>query len=216
MATTDQPLEVETKLELNERDFWTVLSNGLLRKRAAQLNVYFDSDWRLASISATCRIRLGGDLPRLTLKLPVAWHGGTRVMRELEESIDIRSIRSAAAGSVWRKGLEVQSHLPEHFRGDLLRLGLSRLECVGWTRNTRYLVTFGDFGEIELDALRLPNGRRVYEAEIEHFDCRVHGRLVALLRSLAPSAQPSTVSKFERFRRAVTNSSQVPRAFPRP
>jgi hypothetical protein len=197
-----QEIERETKLELSEKDFHAVLHAGTLRRRTPQLNIYFDCNWRLASLAATCRIRLGPGQAQLTVKVPAGRQDSARLMREIDVPIELQRWRVTHSSS-WRRGLDVMHDLPQEIRGELEGLGLERLECQGWARNTRYLVSFKDVGDVELDCLKLPNGRTVYEAEIEHPDIRVHEQMKALVRSLAPSATAVRISKFERFRQAL-------------
>jgi uncharacterized protein YjbK len=195
--------ETETKLELSEQDFYAVLHAGSVRKRTAQLNIYFDCDWHLASLAATCRVRIAPEQAQLTVKIPAGLNGTARLMREIDVPIELHEWRATHAPP-WRRGLNVMRDLPQEVRSELESLGLERLECQGWARNTRYLVRFPGLGDIELDYLRLPKGMKIYEAEIEHPDLHVHQQMTRLIHSLAPSARSVEISKFERFRRALT------------
>jgi uncharacterized protein YjbK len=190
-------LESETKLELTEGEFQVLLAAGTVVSRVEQVNIYFDSEWRLAERAATLRIRLAhGTEPCLTLKLPVRRHGDVRVCREFELALGFRDARRRAST------LHVGHDLPGDIGDELAALGIETLHRVGWVRNTRVVLRLGPSGVVELDHLRLPNRVVVWEAEIEEPDARVRRQLVGLVRALAPASKPSLVSKFERFRRA--------------
>lgn len=196
-------LEVESKFELDQAGFERLMSAGRVAGCEEQLNVYYDSRWLLAEHSATFRIRFrSGDAPILTLKLPVMVEHGRRVMREFELPLSDPSMRHALRCSAGLR-IDVAAQLPVEMREQLLRLGVALLERVGWMRNARFLVEVGHVGCLELDRTLLPDGRVVYEAEIETDDDSVHDYLCNFVRMAAPSARRSEVSKFQRFRRAV-------------
>lgn len=191
-------IEVETKIELDERDFERVRRAGTVRKCVEQLNVYYDQDWKLAKRAATFRIRmLEGEPPIVTLKVPVRRHRGRREAKEVE--LGLRTIEEQL--SLWssRRTIDVRSHLPANFRKEMVRLGIRVLSRVGWIRNRRYVVEFDPVGSLELDRIELPDGTVAFEAEIESPDLAVHQRLSELIHQLAPSARAAHVSKFERF-----------------
>src|SRR5205809_7638472 len=129
-------IEVETKIELDERDFERVRHAGILRKCVDQLNIYYDQDWKLAKRAATFRIRmLQGEPPIVTLKVPLRKHSGRREAREVE--LGLRTIERQL--SLWRsrRVIEVRHHLPATFRKEMTRLGIRVLHRVGWVRNMR-------------------------------------------------------------------------------
>jgi len=198
-------LEIETKLELTESDARALLAAGVAGAPVDQLNAYYDSGWRLARSGATLRVRccLGVRGAVLTAKLPVAWVGATRTMREMETVLG----RPIASGRVAPRELAIRPALPEPIAEALASLGIVRLERVGWLRNRRVTIQV-DGGMLELDRIQLPDGAIVYEAEIEAQDPRVRERLTDIVRRLAPGAQASRASKFERFRRAISATGE--------
>jgi hypothetical protein len=101
---------------------------------------------------------------------------------------------------------DVDRELPPEISERLLGLGLNRLQYLGGMHNCRYVIVIDNLGSIELDEVSLPDGTHYYEAEIEDADLERHRRLTEWLRSAAPNARRSHVSKFERFRTAVSTS----------
>ncbi|HXE59100.1 MAG TPA: CYTH domain-containing protein [Gemmatimonadaceae bacterium] len=198
-------LEFETKFELTAGSFDRVKSMGRISRRDDQLNVYYDAAWRLADSSSTLRIRFHQRAdPILALKIPIDFIGATRVMQEFEVILSRRN--SVFARSRHPTVIDVQADLPRELGSRLLSLGLERVERIGWMRNTRLVIEIGDVGCIELDRLQLPDGTVVHEAEIETEKVSVQERLSALLCRHAPDALPSTMNKFQRFRRAAASS----------
>lgn len=205
----NQHVELETKLEVDERGFQILKESTIIKKCVDQLNVYYDDAWKLAQCSATLRVRYQrGRQPQLTLKVPVEYRGEKRVMREFETEF---------AGACTRDECRVKSHLrlsivedlPPEMGHQVSQLGVRKLRRVGWMRNQRYVLLIEGVGELELDRVGLPNGATVYEAEIESSDPVVHQQLVAFVRERVPSAQHSEISKFERFRRALATSESM-------
>lgn len=195
-------LEVETKFELSEGDFECLKSLGHVASCANQLNVYYDANWKLADSSTTLRIRFkdGAD-PVLSLKIPVSHDGLRRVMQEVE--ITLPRQRPSPLRSRHPANIDVERELPEEFCEYLRYLNVRHLERVGWVRNTRFVVEIENLGHIELDRLELPDGSVVHEAEIESGNDWMQQSLSDLVCQHAPQARPSTVSKFQRFRRAA-------------
>jgi uncharacterized protein YjbK len=191
--------ETETKYELDERGFERLKSAARIEKCTRQLNVYFDANWILANRAATFRIRFTPDAsPEATLKLPVARNGATRTMKEIEVPL-----QTANRTLLPHRRLDVSRDLPFELAAEILRLGVKRLERVGWMRNTRYVVSIESGGQIELDRTTLPDGSTVFEAEIESADVAIHRKLSQFILSNVPWARPSLMSKFQRFRKAA-------------
>jgi uncharacterized protein YjbK len=199
-------LEVETKFELDASEFEQLKRSAHVAKCIDQVNVYYDRAWKLAELTATFRVRFSrGKPPVLTLKLPVSVAGDTRTMQEFEYCLAHRPcVRSVAQ----YPEIDVDRELPPDLGDVLLRLGVNRLQRLGWVRNRRYVLDVGGPGKIELDELRLPDGQTVYEAEIDTDDRTAQERLANWVRSAVPEARPSLVSKFQRFRAAVTAQGQ--------
>lgn len=195
----DSTIEIETKFELDPNDFERLLNNSKVVKRSCQRNVYFDNDWRLANLSATCRIRVSsGNQQVITLKVPISFEHGRRVMREYHRPL-------AEPGDLWfvrKGGIDVDTDLPPEMATALLALGVNALRLVGETTNERFVLEV-DGGAIELDRLHLPDGQVVYEVEIESQDQLLHDRLVNWVRSSTPNARLSSLSKFQRLRAAL-------------
>lgn len=194
--------EVESKFELSVDEFQSLLKCGVVARRDEQLNVYYDANWSLAEQSSTFRIRFHkGSAPVLTLKTPVARHGARRTMREIEFEVGPHS--QLPLKSARPKMFCVADDLPEDISHDLLSLGIDHLTRVGWVRNIRLTVFFAGAGSIELDTLHLPDGSTVHEAEVDTDDAVQHAALAALICRCVPTARPSSISKFQRFRRAT-------------
>lgn len=199
-----QKLETETKLELNRDGFQVILEGGVLRKKVDQLNIYFDSHWKLANRKSTFRIRLSHNKsPQITFKIPVSINKDRRVAKEFEFDLNAESSGHSHDIRILAKTLLVKRLLPSDMAAEMKALGIQKLERVGWVRNSRYVVAFYGYGEIELDHLKLPDGSDFFEVEIEESDPLLRNKLVTLIRELVPDARPSLLSKFERFRQAV-------------
>jgi uncharacterized protein YjbK len=193
--------EIESKFSLNADEFDRVRHSAKIQQCVKQLNVYFDKSWRLANLSATFRLRFSeGSAPMLTLKLPVSTHAGPRVMREFEYELPMGTYSQETIQS----GFDVDRDLPPEVGERLLALGLNRLQYLGGMQNCRYIIVVDDLGSLELDDVSLPDGTHYYEAEIEDPDLERHQRLADWLHRAAPSARRSHVSKFQRFREAVS------------
>jgi uncharacterized protein YjbK len=195
--------EVETKFELDAASFEHLMHVADVINCSDQLNVYYDRAWRLANHAATFRIRFSkGRLPVLTLKIPVEYSGEARVMKEFEYQLGgggRRQVRSVAQHAE----IDVDRQLPPEIGDVLLRLGVNRLERVGWVRNQRFVLRRADVGQFELDRLLLPDGQVFYEVEIESEDLEAHDRFAQWVRLEAPAARESRISKFQRFRAAL-------------
>ncbi len=195
--------EIETKFELDEQGFRRLKSAGRVEKCTRQLNVYFDDNWVLANNAVTFRIRFTPDAPpEATLKLPVTQNGATRTMKEID--VPLRENQTADQGvPLPHRHLDVSRDLPFELGAEILRLGVKSLERVGWMRNTRYLIRIEAGGQIELDRTILPDGSTVFEAEVESADAAIHRKLAQFILKTVPWAQPSQMSKFQRFRKAA-------------
>jgi uncharacterized protein YjbK len=196
-------LEIESKFELDVEGFERLRQSGRIARCEEQLNIYYDFDWHLAETSSTFRIRFrSGDVPVLTFKVPVSVADGRRVMREYELPLTEGELRQQLRCSTATR-IDVGAQLPAEIRDHLLQLGIVVLRRMGWMRNARFVVDIEGVGAIELDRTLLPNGRVVYEAEVECEDERIHESLCHFIRIAAPTAKPSGVSKFQRFRTAI-------------
>jgi uncharacterized protein YjbK len=191
-----ESIEVESKFSLDASEFERVKSAAHVARCIEQCNVYYDWSWQLASLAATCRIRfVNGGAATLTVKLPVSEDAGARSMREFEYEVVDASAEEASE-------IDVERELPPDIGEILLFLGINRLERFGAMRNRRYLVEVNGIGTVELDEVSLPDGTKFYEAEVEEPNTLSRDRLVDWLRDAAPNAQPSYLSKFQRFRNA--------------
>jgi inorganic triphosphatase YgiF len=201
-------IEVEAKLELQRDAYIELLQIGSIKQEIEQLNVYYDSEWILAGHGATFRVRFArGALPVCTLKIPISVdNSGLRVSREIEEPLQAATTRPAASIAPARS-FPVQS-LSARYRDALGSVNVDRLRRVGWVRNRRTVIEIRGLGEVEVDQLRLPNGITFFEAEIEHADRAVIGALSQFLRQRWPSVRPSSMGKFERFRRAAAEMQE--------
>lgn len=195
-------LEVETKFQISHATFEKLKSLGSVVARSEQLNIYYDQRWRLAESSATLRIRFDrNSAPTLTLKLPVSVEEGKRSMWEFEFPMN-RDLRYTLPS---RHPISIQptDGLPSELCESLLRLGITRLNRVGWMRTTRVVLLVENLGTIELDRVELPDKSLLCEAEIEASSGQEHDALVCWLRCNAPDAEVSRLSKFQRFRIAA-------------
>jgi hypothetical protein len=197
-------VEVESKLQLSRESFEALLKRGQVKKVVEQLNVYYDHDWLLAQNNATFRVRLAiGSMPSVTLKLAKSHRGHERVALEVERPPEM----AFPLRPHWRavsRCINVEKDLSLEYRNELLGLNLSFLSRVGWMRNRRHIVEFKPVGTLEADLVWLPNGEQFFEVEIETDDDSERARLVEFVCSVAPTCTPSLVSKFERFRRALS------------
>ena len=183
--------EIESKFELDASDFERLRAAGRVRGCADQLNVYYDCDGILKRSSTTLRIRVVPGSPSvLTLKVPKSFTGAKRTALEIEHEVEIRKPPS---------GMRVDCDLPPDVRGVLADLGISRVVRVGWMRNSRWSVELHEGCAIDLDRVSLPDGSTFFEAEVETADVEAHEYAVDIIRDMAVSARPSTMSKFERF-----------------
>lgn len=195
-------LETEAKLELDRAGFDAIREAGSVHHVDDQLNVYYDNGWKLAERSATFRIRyLLGKQPVVTLKIPVRTQSGVRVSQEFELPFRM-AIRSADGLGFPARELPLEQLDSADMRNALGDLGIDRLDRIGCARNRRCSLLL-DGSLIELDELRLPNGKVVFEAEIEDPNSDLCLKMVERIRFIAPSARPSAESKFQRFRKAV-------------
>jgi uncharacterized protein YjbK len=202
-------LEVESKLELSRFDFEHLLGSGQTQKTTEQLNVYYDSEGLLAASGSTFRVRFAtGRMPVVTLKIPIYSHDGCRTSREIEAPIT-QAIASLRGRVSIPRIIDVQRLLAPDFADALSKLNISTLRRVGYMRNRRHVVEFAGLGTVELDWAKLPDGKDFYEAEIESDDFEERRRLVDFVRQVVPASRPSTISKFERFQRAVTARSSL-------
>ncbi len=192
-------LEVETKLELDASGFEKVVSSGQLKARIEQVNYYFDDHWKLADHASTLRVRLTPTKkPQVTFKTPINTHEGKRTSKEIEFEMEKELFRSIIAGEK-----DFFALLPNSIHESLNALGIQKLQYIGSVQNQRYVVQT-KHGVIEADHLKLPGGCDYYEAEIESGEASEHRRLVTYVVKLVPTAHPSHISKFERFRKAVS------------
>ncbi|HEX5385513.1 MAG TPA: type I restriction-modification system subunit M N-terminal domain-containing protein [Gemmatimonadales bacterium] len=142
------------------------------------------------------RVRLANHCTFLTVKIPVGWEHGTRAVWELEQVLEDHEVRRFRQRGALRTGVDVVDHLSGDACHALLDFGVRRLFCAGWARTVRYVLECADLGHVELDLIRLPRGRTLYEAEIEEPDRLIREGLVRFIRELAPSAAPVAISKF--------------------
>ncbi len=191
-------LEVETKLELDAKGFKKILSSGSLKACIEQENHYFDDHWILADHASTLRVRLtSSKKPQVTLKIPIETSEGMRTSKEIEFDLDKELFQLILSGE--RSFFDV---LPSSIHENLAALGIQQLQYIGSVKNQRYVIQT-KHGVIEADHLKLPGGSDYYEAEIESDEVSKHKSLVSFVVKLVPSAHPSHISKFERFRQAA-------------
>lgn len=186
--------ETESKFELSPQDFHSLLQQATVRTCTDQLNVYYDSGGALSRRAATFRLRLAGEV-RMTLKVPLRTRGAKRESVEIEEVISDHRWRA--------RTVDVQRDLPLEFSAPLSELGVSYLERVGCMRTRRRVIDLGEGLVAEADEVRLPNGERFFEVEVEESRPDVHAHIVAMVCLMAPSAKPSLLSKYERFQDAL-------------
>ncbi len=201
-------IEVETKYVLDADDFARLKRAGRICRTDNQLNIYYDSGWKLADMAATLRIRITGHgSATMTAKVPVSHTGDRRVMREID--VDLQRDLPAAFRSVHPTSIDVHD-LPLEMLLYFSGLGVNRLTRAGWVRNTRIVLDVGAGGIIELDRLELPDCTVVHQAEIETSSESEHVRLSQIVSRFALHAEPSTESKFQLFRRAVQSRRTPP------
>lgn len=195
------PIERETKLVISPGDYWRIREGGRVLECRDQLNIYLHDPTRLKEEMGYFRVRFeSGHDPAATLKIPVGWKGDMREMLEVE-----RPLSELGPGLFPRprRWVMVDTELPGGFMEHLQALGVHRLRRLGWMRNHRCIVGFGDLGTIELDRTVLPDGELHHEVEIEHPSEERHRILVERVRSLAPSATFSRIGKFSLFMSAM-------------
>jgi uncharacterized protein YjbK len=197
--------EIESKWTLSRDGFDVLLSRCHVVRCMDQLNVYFDHRWTLASIGATCRLRLvPHEAVVFTLKVPVKWgDDGTRESMEFEMPAHSAFDRQF---SLFVSSFE-RARLTAPVREVLERFHVEYLRRVGWMRNTRRVLQLNSGEQFELDAFCLPGGEWCYEVEVEERDCERRSSLVTSIRRWVPTAFPSTASKFERFTAAARRRS---------
>jgi uncharacterized protein YjbK len=197
--------ERETKLQLNRDDFNDLLQEGEIVERTDQLNIYFDSDHELSQAAATFRIRLYSPSanPAMTLKLPVQNGSSIRTCMEVETTLD------EGDPKVRFKEIDVAQQLPQRFSVHLKRLGVQRLQRLGCMRTDRHLVRIGKDLIVEMDRVRLPDGKNFFEIEFESDDLSEHERALRLIRSKTTSASQSRLSKYERCVESLADTPQL-------
>ncbi|MDT0631433.1 CYTH domain-containing protein [Rubrivirga litoralis] len=188
--------EIEAKLELSADDYERLRQSGELIQRIDLLNVYYDAQGTLADRAITFRVRhtAGGDT-EATLKVPTCQNGATRTASETSWA----SCRLAPR-------LDVEHDLPEPLHGLLGDLGVQHLDRVGWMRTLRVVVSLGKGAAVELDRVRLPGGRTIFEAEVESDDPTALRSAVQAILAVAPQATASRLSKYERFTHALSSN----------
>lgn len=192
--------EIETKLKVTREDFERLRKEGTVREKIEQRNFYYDQDEELSRASATFRIRFySSGEPVMTLKLPRRGKGEARTCLEVESKLDDRDFCP--------KEVDVEQDLPDEFSQPLRQLGVRDLERLGSMPNSRFLVCLTDDLEVEMDRARLPTGEEFYEVEFESDDLEEHHRAKDLIHSLVSSAHSSGLSKYERFVRALNETS---------
>ncbi len=192
--------ELESKLEISDKDFQRLKSVSLVKSYLDHLNIYYDHNNLLSGSAVTFRIRLSrNSTPKMTLKIPVQHVQGRREALEIESSVEANGVKLRA------KNFDVERDLPTEFRERFIELGVQHLERMGWMRTHRWLVQLPDGPEIELDQVYLPNGEIFYEAEIEGDDQQEHQKAVEIIFKHAASARPSSYSKYERFTKALSD-----------
>lgn len=198
-------LEVETKLELDKDSFQRLVAG----KRASiveQTNYYFDDDWKLANHNMTLRVRVApARETTLTFKSPVGVVGDVRTSTEVE--IRIFDAYKPILASLLSGKMSVSDLL----RDDCLRAvrgcGANNLAYVGCVQNRRHVIQT-EFGVIEADHCKFADDVEYFEAEIDNADVGCHKRLVDYVMSVAPTACPTAISKFERFRRSLVKQER--------
>lgn len=184
-------LERESKISLSGSDFDRLLALSTARTCEDQLNVYYDDGGRLAGKHVTCRMRLSPGQPaRMTLKVPGVWTGARRDAMELEAELPPGTL-------IPSKAIHAESTPPE-IASYLQQLNVARLERIGWIRNRRWHAGLLGFN-VELDRTSFPDGSVRFELEYEDDDESRHGELLEQVTRYAPSATPSTLTKFQRF-----------------
>ena len=193
-------VEKEAKLTVSLQDYDRVKAAGRVLSCRDQLNVYLHDPSRLHEGLGYLRVRYeAGREPVATLKVPKGWDGEVREMMEVEVPL-----REFGPGLFpWPRrlvGLEdLSGEMAEHF----LAHRILRLRRLGWMRNLRCVVELGALGSVELDRTQLPGGEIHHEVEVETQDDGALRVLVARIREIAPSAEPSRVGKFSLFLEAV-------------
>ena len=199
--------ETEAKFLVSAEDYTRLMSLCRVERTLDQVNAYFDSGLQLARFGATCRIRfLPNAEPLFTLKLP---RGTTSdgARRSLELELPLSSAFESASSRFPIRLSPTQ--LVSAIQTALYDLGISELNRIGRMRNLRRELRC-EWGSFELDTFRLPDGRRMYEVEIEEANESVRAQLVAFVRERAPTAEVSRLSKFQRFTQALgTKSTQA-------
>lgn len=201
-------IELESKLLLDWASYVAIQGAGDIIEDVDQLNIYFDSpDWGLAEASATCRVRFESSGTRqLTLKIPEGRHlrnGHARAMEEYEWPLDELT---EVVGGWSHKLIHIPSVFPPEAGKALDALGIEKLIRVGWSRNRRLILTLDNNIYLELDHLKLPRNRVIFEAEVESPNLADHERALERLKSITSNLRLSERSKFQRFRDAVTDT----------
>ena len=197
-------LEVESKWILSREDYDALLASCRILKTVDQLNIYFDDNWSLAQIGATCRIRLAPGEQQFTLKFPAA-RMKENARSSWEINLDLREVFDCKIGIVHHVDV---SSLPRSATEALTALDVSHLDRVGRMRNKRRVVEWPGVGRFELDSFCLPGNEWMFEAEIETEDDDLRRALIAAVRRVAPNAKPSEKSKFQRFREAAERAAR--------
>lgn len=165
-------------------------------------NVYFDDESVLLEKGGTLRVRYEVGPPRgrvlpgkVTLKLTRDFDGAVRRADELTGRV---YVVDPPSDSTWS-----DPFWPRELRTHMVAAGVRRLRRLGTLVVVRTRCTAPDLGHFDLDAVLLPDGTILHEVEIEQADPAAHARFVAWLLDRAPTAQRSTLSKHERFRRST-------------
>lgn len=186
------PTEIETKVELSEKQFRQVLSASQVVSDAQLVNIYYDSNGKIARMGGSFRIRFrDGKAPQMTLKIPIDHKDGCWSATEVEEDLP-HDVGEPAS-------LVVNLDVPKPIRPYLQNLDIRRVAKLGKMQTHRTVARLPGGIMAEFDQVTLPNGEMFFEIEIENDEKNDHQAALIDIRAIIGEITFSEMSKFQRF-----------------
>lgn len=197
-------IENESKFTLTKNDYEKILSSCKIIKKKQHINAYYDSNYKLLSIDATCRIRLlESREAELTLKIPVSVdENNVRKSQEFNYPFTEKLYYILKTGPVMN--LEIVPYrlslkwMPEEIVDKLQAIDIKFLEAIGSTLNVRHVLDLNGLN-FELDYVTMPNNKFLYELEIEENDLEKQKQIITEVLNIVPDIQPSKTNKYQKF-----------------
>ena len=197
--------EVEVKVLLTEENYKLILSDlaFMIKGVLDQHNIFFCLKDGELSKKAKFRIRLRSmKTPQLhtqwvlCIKTPqVSQETGLFISNEIEEIIS-----EELAMKMIKEPKNLYNYIPKRLRDTLPDIANNEHILLGDFFSRRRVIEFRDNLTIEADECCYPNGKKIYELEVEtHDSSRAKSELVKYLETLNVPVEFSTIGKFARL-----------------